>query len=79
MGPKSYHDAISGRVLIVKLIFAWASAKVSSESFRFIYERMISSPAAQTGFPLSANTVVKIDKDVWPPILNPWTVWPHDI
>ena len=28
---------------------------------------------------LSTNTVVKIDKDVWPPILNSWTVWPHDI
>ena len=28
---------------------------------------------------LSANTVVKIDKDVLPPILNSWTVWPHVI
>ena len=38
MGPKSFHDAISGRVLIVQLIFAWALKKVSSESFRLMSE-----------------------------------------
>ena len=36
MKPKGYHDAISGRVLIVQLIFECASEKVSTASFRLM-------------------------------------------
>ena len=68
MGPKSYHDAISGRVLIVQLIFAWALEKVSSESFRLWANDFVTCGLNW----LSANTVVNIDKDVWAPILNSW-------
>ena len=69
MGPKSYHDAISGWVLIVQLIFAWALKKVSSVSHSGSWANDFVTCSSNW---LSANTVVKIDKDVWAPILNSW-------